>query len=249
MTKLILGDCLEKLNDIDDSSIHLLCTSPPYNVSLGDNKYNKSPYDLYQDNKEHWEYINWLKEVFTLVYNKLIYSGRVVINIGDGKNGAVPTHSDIIQFMKEIGYIPYTHLIWDKSQVGNRTSWGSYLSPSCPSFPTPFEHILVFSKGQKKRINPGITDLTKEEFIEWSLALWKFPPETNMKKLGHPAAFPLSLPIRCIKMFSYIGDVVLDPFCGIGTTGVACKMLNREFIGIDISENYLEAARSRIENQ
>lgn len=246
--QLFLGDCLEVMKEIPDKSINLVVTSPPYNVDLGNNKYHKNPYDLYNDNKEHQEYISWLKEIFKEIYRLLVVGGRVCINIGDGKNGSVATSSDIIQFMKELNYIPMTHIILDKSQVGNRTAWGSFLSPSCPSFPTPFEHILIFAKENIKLLHKGITDLTKDEFIEWSLALWKFAPETKQKKIGHNAMFPTELPKRCLKMLTYIGDTVLDCFSGAGTTGVACKMLNRRFIGIELSEEYMKIAQERIKN-
>jgi site-specific DNA-methyltransferase (adenine-specific) len=236
------------MKEIEDKSIDLVITSPPYNVDLGNNKYHKNPYDLYNDNKEHKDYILWLKNIFKIIYSKLVSGGRICINIGDGKNGAIPTSSDIIQFMTDLDYIPITHIIWDKSQVGNRTSWGSFNSPSCPSFPTPFEHILVFCKDNKKLNAKGNTDLTKEEFIEWSLALWKFAPEINQKKIGHNAMFPLELPRRCIKMFSWLDSIILDPFMGVGTTCIAAKQLHRKYIGIEISPEYCKIAFNRIKN-
>lgn len=243
------GDCAKVLKDFPEESIDLVVTSPPYNVDLGNNKYHKNPYDVYNDNKEHQEYIDWLKNIFKIIYDKLVVSGRVCINIGDGKNGRIPTSSDIIQFMKEIGYAPHTHIIWEKSQVGNRTSWGSFKSPSCPSFPTPFEHILVFYKEEKKLQRRGETDLTKQEFIDWSLALWKFAPETRQKKFGHHAMFPEELPKRCIKMLSWKDAVVLDPFCGAGTTCKAAQKLGRKYIGIDISEEYVKIAQDRLKQK
>lgn len=246
LNKIYNIDCIDGLRQLEDSSIDLTITSPPYNVDLGNNKFHKSPYDLYNDNKDHKEYIKWLSTIFIEIYRKTKTGGRVCINIGDGKNGAVPTSSDIIQFMKEIGYIPITHIIWDKSQVGNRTSWGSFNSPSCPSFPTPFEHILIFCKDNNKLQQTGTTDLTKEEFIEWSLSLWKFAPETKQKELGHTAMFPEELAKRCIKMFSWTDATVLDPFMGAGTTAVVCKKLNRKFIGFEISKEYCAIADKRI---
>lgn len=160
----------------------------------------------------------------------------------------MPTHSDIIQFMtNELNYIYITTIVWDKSQVGSRTAWGSFKSPSCPSFPTQFEFILVFAKNDRKLQYKGETDLTKEEFIEWSLALWKFAPETRQKKIGHPAMFPEELAKRCIKMFSWKGANVLDPFSGAGTTCKVANDLNRNFIGFEISDAYCELANKRIE--
>lgn len=238
-------DCLEGLNEINE--IDLVVTSPPYNVNLGNNKYNKSSYDVYQDNMSHSEYLSWMKQVFSLIYLKLKSGGRVCINIGDSKNGSIPTHSDFIQMMKEIGYLSMACIIWNKNTMSARTTWGSYMSPSCPSFPTPFEYILVFAKDSKKLQYRGETDLTKEEFIAWSLALWTFAPEKKQKQVGHPAMFPEELAKRCIKMFSWIGAFVVDPFCGSGTTCKVAKTLNRKYVGFDISTEYCEIAHSRLE--
>lgn len=247
MTEIINADALQFVDTLPDKSINLVVTSPPYNVDLGNNKYNTNPYDLYNDNKEHVEYIQWLKQLFGKIKQLLTEDGRVCINIGDGRNGSVPTSSDIIQFMtKELNYIMLAHIIWNKSQIGNRTAWGSFKSPSCPSYPTPFEHILIFANENKKLTHKGEIDLTKEEFITYANALWTFTPETRAKKIGHPAPFPVELPYRLIKMNSYVGDTVFDPFCGSGTTGVACAELNRNFIGTDISEEYCKIAKERI---
>lgn len=247
INKIINLDCLEGIKLLEDDSIDLVVTSPPYNVDLGNNKYNKNPYNLYNDNKDHKEYIEWLGAIFDNIYPKLKEGGRVCINIGDGKNGSVPTHSDIIQFMKKEKYIPLTTIIWNKNTMGNRTAWGSFCSPSCPSFPTKFEFILVFCKGNRKLQYKGETDLEKEEFIQWSDCLWSFTPETKMKKIGHPAMFPIELAKRCLKMFSWKDATVLDPFMGAGTTAVACKMYNRNYIGFEISKEYCEIATKRLD--
>jgi len=245
--KIINEDCSKGILLLDDYSIDLVVTSPPYNVDLGNNKYHKNPYDLYVDNKDHQEYILWLRSIFEKLYPKMSIGGRICINIGDGANESVPTSSDIIQFMKEIKYIPLTHIIWNKNQIGNRLSWGSFKDASCPSFPTPFEHILVFYKENKKlQRMVGETDLTKEEFIEWSLAMWNFNPEFKQKEFGHNAMFPEELPKRCIKMFSYVNNTVLDLFNGLGTTAVVCKKLNRNYIGFEISKEYCIKSEKRL---
>lgn len=231
---------------LDDNSIDLIVTSPPYNVDLGNNKYNKNSYDLYVDNLHHGEYIKWMTNIFNRLYCKMKSGGRICVNIGDGKNGAIPTSSDIIQFMnKECRYIPMAHIIWNKNQVGNRTAWGSFNSPSSPSFPTPFEHILVFAKENIKLQSRGISDLTKDEFIKWSSSLWTFAPEKKQKDIGHPAMFPIELPLRCIKMFSWIGATVLDPFSGAGTTCKAAKELSRNYLGFEISKEYCNISKDR----
>ncbi len=130
--------------------------------------------------------------------------------------------------------------------VYHNCSWGSWLSPSAPSFPKPFEYIMVFAKDSNKLQYEGETDLTKKEFIDWSLALWSIAPEKNMKKIGHPAVFPLALPYRLIKMLSWKNSLILDPFNGAGTTGVACKKLNRNYIGIELSQKYCDITKKRI---
>ena len=156
LNKIYQENCEVTLKNMGDGLIDLTITSPPYNVDLGNNKHNKNPYDLYNDNKEHVNYIKWLRIIFNLIHTKTKNGGRCVINIGDGKNGSVPTHSDVIQFMcKDIGWIPITTIIWNKNQVGSRTAWGSFNSPSSPSFPSPFEYILVFGKKTKKLQNGG----------------------------------------------------------------------------------------------
>lgn len=246
--QLLNGDCLQLINNISNNSIDLVITSPPYNVDLGNNKYKKNGYSLYKDNKEHVEYIKWLKNIFISLYDKIKNGGRIAINIGDGKNGKIPTHSDIINFMCNIGYIPYSTIIWNKKQTANRAAWGSYCSPSSPSFPAPFEYILIFCKGSTKLLTKGKTDLTKEEFVKYAYGVWEFPPETKMKKFGHPAMFPEELPYRLIKMLSYKESTILDPFMGSGTVGIVCKNLNRNFIGIEIDEKYFEIAKRRISN-
>lgn len=248
LNKIYNMPCEEGIALLDDNSVDLVVTSPPYNVDLGNNKYNKNPYNLYNDNKDHKEYILWLKSIFKDVYRVLKSGGRVCINIGDGKNGAIPTNSDIIQMMtNDLKYIPMAHIIWNKNSVANRTAWGSFNSPSCPSFPTLFEHILVFAKDNNKLQYKGETDLTKEEFIKWAYSEWVFAPERNQKQIGHPVMFPEELPKRCIKMFSWKDAVICDPFSGAGTTCKVAKELGRQYIGFDISKEYCDISNSRLQ--
>jgi site-specific DNA-methyltransferase (adenine-specific) len=246
LNKIYNEDCLLTIDRFENLSIDLVITSPPYNVNLGDNKYNKTPYDLYNDNLEHKEYLSWLENIFKNLYPKIKSGGRVCINIGDGKNGNIPTHSDIIQFMtSELNYIPITTIIWQKNNVSNRTSWGSFLSPSCPSFPTPFEYVLVFCKENRKLQYSGEIDIERQEFIDWSLSYWEIAPEKG-KKVGHPAPFPIELPKRLMKLFSYKNSLVYDPFMGSGTTALACIKNNRNFVGSEISQQYCELIDKRI---
>jgi modification methylase len=235
---------------LPDNSIDLTITSPPYNVDLGNNKLYKQGYDVHDDNMPYAEYIDWLRKIFGSLKPKMVSGGRICINIGDQKNGSVSVHNDIVNFMtKEFGYLIKTTIIWNKHQVGSRTAWGSFKSPANPSFPTPFEYILIFCKDtQYKKGNKDLITVSKGEFIDNSLAMWEFPPHSNMnKELGHPAAFPVELPYRLIQQLSYKNDVVFDPFSGSGTTCLIAAMTGRRWIGFEKSENYARLSMKRID--
>lgn len=243
--KLINDDCLIAMKELSNGSVHCVITSPPYNVDLGNNKYKKDGYSTHNDNMPYDEYLDWMTEIFKECYRVLSNDGRMCVNIGDGKNGKIPTHSDFIQIMKSIGFMPMTTIIWNKNNTSNRCAWGSYLSAKAPSFPRPFEYILVFQKSNGlERI--GESTITKDEWKEYSNGLWSFAPEMKQKKIGHPAMFPIELPTRLIKMLSYKHDVILDPFMGVGTTAIACLNNDRKFIGIEIDDKYIEIAKERI---
>ena len=160
-------DCRIGLSELQDNSLDLTITSPPYNVGM--------EYDNYDDTIERKDYIEFLKEVFTLVYNKSKEDGRLCINNANSLNGADQIAFQVNNLMLEIGWKPYTFLIWDKNQTNSRTTWGSYMSASCPSFPTTFEFIWVYYKDSKKKLNPGKSTIKKQEFIDWSLPMWRFP--------------------------------------------------------------------------
>jgi len=241
---------------IPSNSIDIIITSPPYNVSLGvGNKHKKDSYDSYDDNMPYTEYLEWITKLFTECNRVLKVGGRLCVNIGDGANGSVPSHSDFTQIL--LNKIPdsvllkpfemITTIVWDKNQIGSSTSWGSWLSPSQPSFPTQFEFILIVGKGTKKHQGQGKASATKDTFIRNSRALWTFAPEGGMiKKYGHPAMFPEELPRRCIDQLTYIGDIVLDPFSGCGSTCAVAKKMGRHYIGFEMSEKYHSKAEERL---
>lgn len=238
-------DNLATLDRMEDGLIDITITSPPYNVDLGNNKYNKFSYDRYCDAIGHNEYMTNMENVFSKVYAKTKSGGRCCINIGDGKNGHIPTHSDYIQMMKGIGWIPMTIIIWEKNTCSARTAWGSFMSPSCPSLPRTFEYILVFSKDSLKLKEKGVPDITRDEFVKWSLGTWSMGCE-NPKKVNHPAPFPVELPKRLMKMFSWKGSIVYDPFGGSGTTAVAAIENGRRYILSEISADYCATAEERV---
>ncbi len=243
------GKCEEVIPILEDNSIDLCITSPPYNVDLGNNKFNMNSYDQYEDNKDYDDYINWLKDIFGKLYLKMKKGGRICINVGDPHNGKIPAHIDICHFMiHDLKYLPMANIIWDKNQTSNFSAWGSWCSPSSPSFTRMFEYIMIFAKETLKLEEKGETDLTPNEFKNWASSVWKIQPDTKMKKWGHPAVFPVSLPYRCIKMLTWKNALVLDPFNGVGSTAVASELLGRKYIGIELSENYCKTTIDRINN-
>jgi site-specific DNA-methyltransferase (adenine-specific) len=245
LNKIICGDCLQVIPTLPDSSIDLCITSPPYNVSL-------KGYDAYQDLKGHEKYLQWLTDIFKILHSKMKKGGRIAINVGDGCNGKVHTHVDITELMCRIGYLHMTTIVWNKNNSSNRFSWGSFRSPVNPSFPTPFEYVMIFAKESFRLQEKGVTDLTKDEFIRWSSSLWEFEKSDYKRSTrlirgkSHPAPFPVELPARLIKMLSWKGAVVLDPFIGSGSTALASKNLERKYIGIDVSKKYCRIAENAL---
>ncbi len=243
--KIECVDNIKGMGRLPAESVNLVVTSPPYNV--GDEKHNPIEYNTYEDRVAMEAYLTMLEKTFRRMKRVLTPDGRVVINIGAKKNGRIPLNYFITEMMLYIGFNVYSQIIWDKGHTSRNSAFGSYLKPSCPSFVTTFEYILVFYKDERK-LNPEYhettdTDLVKEEFVAWARAIWSFPGKKNRI---HPAAFPIELPTRCIKMLSYIGDVVLDPFCGVGTTCEAAKNLKRTYIGFDIDSLYIDEAKRRL---
>lgn len=241
-------DCRKWLIQRDYDSIDLVVTSPPYNVDLGNNKFNRDGYDVHSDCMPHDQYMHWLLSILVQLWYVVKPGGRMALVLGDGKNGKIPTCADVTRGAQKIGWLPMANIAWLKNTRSNGCAWGSWLSPSCPSFPMNRESILVFAKDQYKLAEKGETDLTKEEFLEYARGEWSIAPERRAKEIGHPAPFPEEIPYRLIKMLSWVGATVLDPFMGSGTTGVVAKRLNRSFVGLDISEKYVTLSRERISN-
>ena len=138
-------------------------------------------------------------------------------------------------------------IIWDKaSSAGSSTAWGSWKSASNPVLRDVHEYILVFSKGSFSRKRNGKENsIRKEDFLEWTKSVWTFP-SVSAKRIGHPAPFPEELPHRLIQLYTFVGDVVLDPFCGSGTTCLSALKSGRHYIGYDVEEKYIELANERI---
>ncbi len=228
----------EKMEELPDNSVHLMVTSPPYNA--------RKEYDL---DLSLDEYLALLQRVWLETYRVLVPGGRACINIANlGRKPYIPLHAYIIQQMQEIGFLMRGEVIWDKgSSSSASTAWGSWRSASNPVLRDVHEYILIFSKGSFRRSADGReSTLTGDEFLEWTKSVWRFPA-ASARKIGHPAPFPLELPYRLIQLFTFKGEVVLDPFVGSGTTCLAAAHLHRHYIGYDTNPEYLLLAQKRLE--
>ncbi|MEM0285106.1 MAG: site-specific DNA-methyltransferase [Sulfolobales archaeon] len=239
LDKIVLGDAREVLRKLPDRCVHLMVTSPPYNVGKE-----------YDEDLTLGEYLDFIEEVMREVYRVLVWGGRICFNVANlGRKPYIPLHAYIIQRLEEIGFLLRGEIIWDKGNAvsGSSTAWGSWCSATNPLLRDQHEYIIVASKGDFRR-NKGCKEdtITKEEFLEFTRSIWRFPPE-SAKKVGHPAPFPEELPYRCIQLYTFKEDVVLDPFVGSGTTCVAALKAGRHCIGIDIDERYVEIAKKRFE--
>jgi site-specific DNA-methyltransferase (adenine-specific) len=222
---------------LPDESVHLMVTSPPYNVG--------KDYDLDLGLEE---YRTLLRDVCREVYRKLVVGGRACVNVANlGRRPYIPIHSYLIADMLEIGFLMRGEIIWNKAaSAGSSTAWGSWKSATNPVMRDVHEYILVFSKDSMGRSGEGRTStITRDEFLEYTKSIWSFPAE-SATRVGHPAPFPEELPRRLIQLYTFEGDIVLDPFCGSGTTCVAALKSNRHYIGFDNSEEYVKLSRERI---
>ena len=234
--KIILGTS-ENMQEIPDNSLHLVVTSPPYNVSKE-----------YDDDLSLQEYLQLLRNVFTESHRVLVHGGRACVNVANlGRRPYIPLSDYISQMMIEIGFKMRGEIIWAKGAgAGVSMAWGSWQSASNPVLRDTHEYILVFSKGAFERKKDGREDtITKEQFMEWTKSVWTMNPE-SAKKVRHPAPFPVELPYRLIQLYTFKGDVVLDPFMGSGSAAVAAVKSERKYLGYDIDPEYIRIAEERI---
>lgn len=229
-----------KTNLIDDRSIDLIVTSPPYNLDIN--------YGIHNDTMSYGDYLSFTREWLSKCYKLLKDDGRFCLNIplDKNKNGQQSVCADITTIAKQVGFKYHSTIIWNEQNISRRTAWGSWLSAAAPYVIAPVEVIVVLYKSSwKKTSGSKKSDITKKEFMDWTNGVWTFMGESK-KRIGHPAPFPVELPRRCIKLFSFVGDTVLDPFLGSGSTLLACLKNGRKGIGVEIDKNYCELAKKRL---
>ncbi len=233
----ILIKSSETMVDLPSNSVALMVTSPPYHVGK---EYDS---DLTYD-----EFLDMLNRVFTETYRVLEPGGRAVINVANlGRRPYLPLSHHVTQMMIDIGFLMRGEIIWQKAKgAGGNCAWGSWRSPSNPTFRDLHEYVLCFSKGRFERVNrPGRATIDRDAFMRDTLSIWDIPPE-SAKRVNHPAPFPVELPRRLIDLYTFENDLVLDPFMGSGSTGVAARELGRDYVGYEINAEYAAAATERI---
>jgi len=236
INKIYCSDCIELMKQIDDNSIGCVITSPPYNVGID--------YGDYKDSLEFENYILWLVKTFELCIEKLQEGGHLIIQVANtGRQPYRPISHSLGYHLSKNNKVEFRgEIIWNKNNETAKTAWGSWLSANKPSIRDRHEYLLVFRKlGDRK----GISDISKEQFMKYTESIWSVQPDTT-RLLKHPATFPIKLVDRILRLYSFVDDLVYDPFMGSGTTAVACKNLKRNYIGSEISEKYCEIARQRL---
>ena len=264
--KVINGSCVDVMSKMPINSIDLIVTSPPYGVGIN--------YDVHDDDMVFEEYLNFTKTWLTEAYQLLKDDGRIAINIPyeinrQDKGGRIFFVSEVYQIMKRVGFkfFGIVDLEEDSPHRSKTTAWGSWMSPSSPYIYNPKECVILAYKHKHIKTVKGepqwkgvpteveqedgtikkkvvYEDMDKKEFMELVFGQWNYFADT---KSLTKATFSMDIPTRAIKILSYKNDIVLDPFNGSGTSCVAAEILDRRWIGIELSPNYAEISRKRIQ--
>ena len=224
------------MQHLPDNSVHLMVTSPPYNVGKD-----------YDSDLGLEEYKALLEGVMAETYRVLVEGGRACVNIANvGRSPYIPLHAYIVEIAQRCGFYMRGEIIWDKgASAGTSCAWGSWRSASNPTLRDVHEYILIFCKHSFKRHPIRQNTIDRDSFIACTKSIWRFNAE-SAKRVGHPAPFPVELPARLIHLYTYAGDIVLDPFMGAGTTGVAAIEAKRHFVGYEINADYVHLANNRL---
>jgi DNA modification methylase len=228
----------EDMSELPDNSVHLMVTSPPYNVGK-----------VYDDDITLQEYLDFLNRVWREVYRVLVPGGRACINVANlGRKPYLPVRTFITEAMQAQNFLMRGEIIWNKAaSAAGSTAWGSWRSPANPTLRDVHEYILIFSKLSFSRPNHRRkrATISREEFLEYTKSIWTFSA-ASARKIGHPAPFPVELPYRLMQLYTYAGEIVLDPFMGSGTTALAALRAGRHYVGYEKSREYLSLADRRI---
>lgn len=254
--RLYCGDA-RRMDEVAPASVALVVTSPPYfagkeyEEALGSGDVPAS----------YLDYLEMLHEVFEECVAKLETGGRIAVNVANlGRKPYRSLSADVIHILQDrLGLLLRGEIVWQKARgAGNSCAWGSFQSPANPVLRDLTERVVVASKGRfdraisrKQRAKqdlPSEASMFKDDFMEATTDIWEIEPE-SANRVGHPAPFPVELPQRLIDLYTYRGDLVLDPFIGSGSTAIAAIRTDRHYVGYDVDQTYLDVAARRIERE
>ena len=256
LDKLIVGDA-RHMDEVPDSSVALVVTSPPY---FAGKEYEET---LGQGGvpATYLDYLDLLREVFAECVKKLEPGGRIAVNVANlGRRPYRSLSADVIGILQDdLRLLLRGEIIWMKQRGSSGScAWGSFQRPGNPVLRDLTERVIVASKGRFDRAVtakernlrklPSESSMTRDDFMEYTLDVWEIPAE-SATRVGHPAPFPIELPARLIELYTYRGDLVLDPFAGSGTTAVAAVRGGRHFAGYDLDDSYIALAEARVEGE
>ncbi|MHB1503411.1 MAG: DNA-methyltransferase [Acidimicrobiales bacterium] len=256
LDKLILGDA-RHMDEVPESSVALVVTSPPY---FAGKEYEEA---LGQGGVPgtYLEYLDLLRDVFAQCVRKLEPGGRIAVNVANlGRRPYRSLSADVIGILQDdLRLLLRGEIIWMKQRGSSGScAWGSFQRPGNPVLRDLTERVIVASKGRfdraihvkarARRQLPSESSMTRDDFMENTLDVWEIPAE-SATRVGHPAPFPIELPARLIELYTYRGDLVLDPFAGSGTTAVAAVRSGRHFVTYDLDESYVRLAETRVEEE
>jgi site-specific DNA-methyltransferase (adenine-specific) len=241
------------MSKVETNSVALVVTSPPYfagkeyEESLGENGVPDS----------YLNFLTLLRDVFAECRRVLEPGGRIAVNVANlGRRPYRSLAGDVTEILQDLGLLMRGEVVWWKGRAaGGSCAWGTFQQPGNPVLRDVTERIVIASKGRFDRALkreqrhelalPSTATISRDEFLEATTDLWEIPPE-SATRVGHPAPFPVALPERLIELYTYEGDVVLDPFMGAGTAAIAALRTNRHYIGFDTDQAYVDRARERI---
>jgi site-specific DNA-methyltransferase (adenine-specific) len=252
----VCGDA-RHMHTLADGSVALVVTSPPY---FAGKQYEE---ELERDGvpSSYLEYLELLHDVFAECVRVLEPGGRIAVNVANlGRKPYRSLAADVVHILQDqLHLLLRGEIVWQKGAgASGSCAWGSFRNPSNPVLRDLSERVIVASKGRfqralsvEQRRNgalPSESTIATDEFMALTLDVWQIPSE-SARRVGHPAPFPVELPERLIELYTFAGDLVLDPFMGSGSTLVAASRTNRRYVGYDLDEGYVELARARVEDE